>query len=67
MDGGANKKFIDADLVERIKLQDENFDGFIAIIVGNNSIDYTKWILEIQVTIGNHTVTYHFYVVNVAD
>ena len=67
MDGGATQKFIDAYLVDRIKLHYENFDGFIVIILGNNSMDYTKWIPKLQVTIGNHTITDNFYVANVVD
>ena len=67
VDGGANHKFIDVALVERIKLHDENFDGFTVIIPGNNSMDCTKWIPKLQVTIGNHTITDNFYVVNVVD
>ena len=67
MDGGATHNFIDACLVERKNLQAENFDGFTIIIPGNNSMDCTKWIPNLQVTIGNHTITDNFYVVNVAD
>ena len=67
VDGGATHNFIDAALVERIKLQAENFDGFTVIIPGNNSMDCTKWIPKLQVTLGNHTITDNFYVVNVAD
>ena len=60
-------KFIDAALVERRKLQDETFDGFIVIIPGNNSMDCTKWIPKLQITLGNHTITGNVYVVNVAE
>ena len=67
MDGGATHKFIDAALVERINLQAETFDDFTVIIPGNNSMDCTKWIPNLQVTIGNHTITHNFYVVNVDD
>ena len=67
MDGGANQKFIDASLVYRRKLQAETFDGFTVIIPSNNSMDCTKWIPKLQVTLGNHTITGNFYVVNVAD
>ena len=59
--------FIDAALVERRKLQAENFEGFTVTIPGNNSMDCTKWIPKMQVTLGNHTITDNFYVVNVAD
>ena len=67
MDGGATNNFIDVALVERIKLQYETFDGFTVIILGNNSMDCTKWIPKLQVTLGNHIITKIFYVVNVAD
>ena len=64
MDGGSTHDFIDASLVERRKLQSETFDGFTVIIPGNNSMDCTKWIPKLQVTLGNHTIIDHFYVVN---
>ena len=67
LDGGAIHNFMDATLVERKKLQDETFYGFTVIIPGNNSMDCTKWIPKLQVTIGNHTITENFYAVNVDD
>ena len=30
-------------------------------------MDCTKWIPKLQVTIGNHTITANFYVLNVVD
>ena len=66
-DAGATHNFIDAALVERRKLQDDTFDGFTVIILSNNSMDCTKWIPKLQVTLGNHTITKTFYVVNVDD
>ena len=67
VDGGATHNFIYATLVERRNLQVETFDGFTIIIPGNNSINCTKWIPNIQVTIGNSTITDNIYVVNVVD
>ena len=67
VDGGATHNLIDAALVERRKLQDEFFFGSIVIIPCKNSMDYTKCIPKLQVTIGNNTITSNFYVVNVAD
>ena len=55
VDGGSTYNFIDEALVERIKLQAKIFDGFIVIILGNNSMDCTKWIPKLQITVGNHT------------
>ena len=45
----------------------ENFDGFIVVILGNNSMDCSKWIPKLQLTIGDYTVIGNFYVVNVVD
>ena len=67
MDDGATHNLIDAALVDRRNLQDETFDGFIVIIPGNNSMDCTKLIPKLQVTLGNHTITDIFYGVNVVD
>ena len=67
VDGGSTHNFIYVALVERRKLKIENFDGLMVIILGNNSMDCTKWIPKLQVTIGNHTITNKFYLVNVDD
>ena len=67
VDGGVTQNFIDAALVERTKLKSEIFYGFIVIIPGNNSMDCTKWIPKLQVTLGNHTIIDNFYVANVDD
>ena len=67
MDGGATQNFIYETLVESRKLQSKTFDGFTVIIPSKNSVDCTKWIPKLQVTLGNHTITDNFYVVNVAD
>ena len=67
VDGGATNNFMDSNLVEKIKLQNEIFDGFMIIIPGNNFVDCTKWIPKLQITLGNHTITDNFYVVNVDD
>ena len=67
LDKGATHNFIDTSLVERSKFTAKKFEGFTEIIPGNHSMDYTKWIPNIQVTIGNYMITNIFYVVNVAD
>ena len=67
VDVGPTNNFIDTSLVERRKLQDENFNGFTIIIPGNNYMDCTKWIPKVQITLGNHTIIDNFYVVNMAD
>ena len=67
MDGGATHNFIDAAMVEKMKLPTESFDGFTVITLGNHFVDCTKWISKLQVTIGDYAVTKFFYVVNVDD
>ena len=67
MDGGVTHKFIEATLVERVKFSTKNFDQFVVIVPGNNSMDCNTWIPKLQLTIGNYTVTEIFYVVNVVD
>ena len=67
VDGGETNNFIDTALVERRKLHTETFDGLTVIIPGNNSMNYIQWIPKLQVTVGNHTITDNFYVVDVVD
>ena len=62
VDGGATHNFIYAALVEMRNLPTKNFKGFTVIILGKNSMDCTKWIPKIQVTVGNHTIIDNFYV-----
>ena len=67
MDGGATHNFIYEAFVEMRNIQDETFDGFTIIIPGNNSMECSKWIPKLQVTIRNQTITDNLYVLNVAD
>ena len=53
VDGGATHKFIDVALVQRRNIHDENFEGFMVIILSNNSMECAKWLPKIQVVIGN--------------
>ena len=65
VDGGATHKFIGVASVHRRNIYAENFECFMVIILGNNSMDYAKRVPKIQVVIGNYTVINSFYVVNV--
>ena len=67
VDGGSTQNFIDSSLVERRKLLIGKLEGFTVIIPGNHSMECSRWIPKLQVTIGYYTVTNSFYVVNVAD
>ena len=53
--------------METKKFQYDNFDCFTCIIPGNNSMDCTKSIPKLKITLGNNTIIDNFYVVNVSD
>ena len=67
VDGGATHNFIDAEMVEKIKIPSEPFDGFTVLIPGHNTMQCNTWVPKLQVTIGNYTFVDSFYVVDVAD
>ena len=65
--GCPSHNFIDLDLVERINFPIETFEGFVVTIPGNKSMECTRWIPKLQVTIGDYTLLDSFYVVNVVN
>ena len=67
VDGGATHDLIDVDMVEKIKIPSEPFDGFIVVIPGHNTIQCNTWVPKMQVTIGNYNVVDSIYVVHVVD
>ena len=67
VDGGATHNFIDAEMMEKIKIPSEPFDGFTIVILGYNTRQCNTWIPKLQVTIRNYTYVDSFYVVDVAD
>ena len=67
VDGGAKHNFIDSEMVEKIKIPSEPFDGFTVFIPGHNTMQCNTWIPKLQVTIGNYTFVDSFYVVDVAN
>ena len=67
VDGGASHNFIDEDMVKKINIPSEPFDGFTIVILGCNTIQCNTWVPKLQVTIGNYTFVDSFYVVDVAD
>ena len=44
VDGGATHNFIDADMVEKRKIQIEPFDGFTIVIPGHNTMQCKTWV-----------------------
>ena len=67
VDGGATHNFIDENMVEKINIPSELFDGFTVVIPGHNTMQCKTWVPKLQFTIGNYTFVDSFYVVDVAD
>ena len=67
VDGGDTHHFIDEEMVEKIRIPNEPFDGFTIVILGHNTMQCKTWVPKLQVTIGNYTFVDSFYVVGVAD
>ena len=67
IDGGATHNLIYVDMVEKINIPSEPFDGFTVVILGCNTIQCNTWVPKLQVTIGNYTFVASFYVVDVVD
>ena len=55
VDGGATHNLIDLDMVEKINIPSEPFDGFTVVIPGHNIMQCDTWVPKLQVTIGNYT------------
>ena len=67
VDGGATHNFIDAEMVVKINIWSEPFDGFTVVIPGHNTMQCNTWVPKLQVTIGNYNFLDSFYVADVAD
>ena len=67
VDGGAKHNFIDAYMVEKIKIPSEPFDGFKVVIPSHNTMQCNTWVPKLKVTIGNYYFIDSFYMVDVSD
>jgi hypothetical protein len=67
IDGGATHNFIDSTLVARRGIPAENFEGFSVVVVDGYNMTCTQKVPQLDVTLGNYTVTDDFYVVELAD
>jgi hypothetical protein len=67
VDGGASHNFIDASLVERKGITTEAFEGFSVIIPGENTLNCTRYVPLMTLSLGNYTITDDFFVVKVPD
>jgi hypothetical protein len=67
VDGGATHNFIDASLVARRGLRTEEFEGFHIAMVYGYAMTCLDMIPDLEVKLGNYTLTDTFYVVDLSD
>jgi hypothetical protein len=67
VDGGATHNFIDASLVARRGLRTEEFEGFHVAVVDGYTMSCLDMIPDLEVKLGNYTLTDTFYVVDLSD
>jgi hypothetical protein len=66
-DGGATHNFIDASLVARRGLRMEDFEGFHVVVEDGYMMTCLDMIPDLEVKLGNCTLTDTFYVVELSD
>jgi hypothetical protein len=67
IDGGSTHNFIDSALVTRRDIPTIDFEGFDVVVAGGCRMPCTKKIPQLNVALGNYTVTNDFFVVEVPD
>jgi hypothetical protein len=67
VDGGATHNFIDASLVARRGLRTEEFEGFHVAVADGYTMTCLDMIPDLEVKLGNYTLTDTFYVVDLSD
>jgi hypothetical protein len=67
VDGGATHNFIDASLVARRGLRTEEFEGFHVAVADGYTMTCLDMIPNLEVKLGNYTLTDTFYVVELSD
>jgi hypothetical protein len=67
IDGGASHSFIDIAMVERRHLPTVEFEGFLVEVARGRTISCDKYIPQMNLTLGQYTLTQDFYVVNIPD
>jgi hypothetical protein len=67
VDGGATHNFIDASFVARRGLHTEEFEEFHVAVVDGYTMTCLDMIPDLEVKIGNYTLTDTFYVVDLSD
>jgi hypothetical protein len=67
VDGGATQNFINASLVARRGLHIEEFEGFHVAVADGYMMACLDMISNLEVKLGNYTMTNTFYVVDLSD
>jgi hypothetical protein len=67
VDGGATRNFIDASLVARRGLRTEEFERFHVAVANGYTMTCLDMIPDLEVKLGNYTMTNTFYVVDLSD
>jgi hypothetical protein len=67
VDGGATHNFIDVSLVVRRGLHTEEFEGFHVAVENGYTMKFLDMIPDLEVKLGNYTMTDTFYVVDLSD
>ena len=67
VDSGATHNFIDAQMVQRRSITTARFEGFSVLIPGERTMQCTRYVPSLTVTMGNYSMTDHFFVVDVLD
>jgi hypothetical protein len=45
----------------------EKFNGFTIVILGGHQMNCTKWIPKLTIMMGNYSMTYDFFMVDIPD
>lgn len=67
VDIGATHNFIDAQMVQRRGITTAEFEGFSVLILGDRTMQCTRYVSALTITMGNYSMTDHFFVVDVPD
>ena len=65
--GGATHNFIDVSFVSRRGLRTEEFEGFHVAVADGYTMKCLNMIPDLEVKLGNYTLTDTFYVVDLLD
>lgn len=67
MDNRATHNFIDAQLVKNRGITTKEFKGFSVLVPGDRTMQCTRYVQALTVTMGNYSMTNHFFMVHVSN